>query len=613
MQMESSLPVFNWSLKRLLASEPDLFSRAKIRILYIMLLFSMLKAAIIIALTGYFHQEFQFERAVGALVCYIVFLKVLLTGRKTVGPLTHLMIWTGLLLVWSNIFLYSGTVNIVTMQFTYMLIVCSFYLLPLRFSIPYSFLAFLPAVLFSVFPGLVFGVIPEKGLGSPAFEIVVVLNFITVIITHYLFRQSFLENLAEKELLNCRLTAALEEARAAADSKSEFLSTMSHELRTPLNSVIAISEMLHSGPDSPEREENLGILKNSAAGLHSLINNILDFSKLGSGKLELEAIPVDMGALFTEVCTGLRLQAMRKQLAFTLHTDEGIPGIRVITDPTRLRQIVYNLVGNAVKFTETGSVTVRLELISVSASGVDLKVSVRDTGIGIAPDRLESIFDPFQQGGAGITRNFGGTGLGLAIVRRLLLAFDSDIHVSSRPGAGSEFWFELSLERAHAPENVEGCPEDSCQALTALKVLVAEDNAMNRVVLSKVLSKWNLVPVFAMNGSEAVERLGREDFDLILMDLHMPEMDGYQAAGAIRKMPDPKKAGVRIIALSASATDTLDAKVRAAGMDDYLLKPFKIAELYEKLKGAAASAALTDQTHARFPGEFVSGRNSIGR
>ena len=611
--MDSSLPVFNWSLKKLLASEPDLFSRAKIRILYIMLLFSMLKAAIIIALTSYYHQAFQFERAVAAFICYIVFLKVLLAGRKTVGPLTHLMIWTGLLLVWTNIFFYSGTVNIVTMQFTYMLIVCSFYLLPLRFSIPYSFMAFFPAVLFSVFPGLVGGVIPQKGLVSPAFEIVVVLNFITVIITHYLFRQSFLENLAEKELLNQRLTAALIEAREAADSKSEFLSTMSHELRTPLNSVIAISEMLHNGPDSPDREENLGILKNSAAGLHSLINNILDFNKLGSGKLELEAIPVDIAALFTEVCTGLRFQAMQKQLAFELHTDEGIPGIRVITDPTRLRQIVYNLVGNAVKFTEAGSVTVSLELVSISGSCADLKVSVRDTGIGIAPDRVESIFDPFQQGGAGITRNFGGTGLGLAIVRRLLLAFGSDIHVRSRPGAGSEFWFELSLERAHAPESTEGCPEDSGPALSGLKVLVAEDNAMNRVVMSKVLSKWSLVPVFAMNGAEALETLAGEDFDLVFMDLHMPELDGYQAAEAIRKMPDTRKSGVRIIALSASATDTMEAKVRAAGMDDYLLKPFKIAELYEKLKGASAAVAVTDQTHARFTAEFVSGRDSGGR
>ena len=611
--MVSPLPVFNWSLKKLLASEPDLFSRAKIRILYIMLLFSMLKAAIIIALTSYYHQEFQFERGVGAFICYIVFLKALLAGRKTVVPLTHLMIWTGLLLVWTNIFFYSGTVNIVTMQFTFMLIVCSFYLLPLRYSVPYSFLAFLPAVLFSVFPGLVSGMIPQKGLVSPAFEIVVVLNFITVIITHYLFRQSFLENLAEKELLNQRLTAALKEAREAGDSKSEFLSTMSHELRTPLNSVIAISEMLHNGPDSPDREENLGILKNSAAGLHSLINNILDFNKLGSGKLELEAIPVDFAALFTEVCTGLRFQALQKQLAFELHTDEGIPGIRVITDPTRLRQIVYNLVGNAVKFTEAGSVTVSLELVSVSGSRAELKVSVRDTGIGIAPDRLESIFDPFQQGGAGITRNFGGTGLGLAIVRRLLLAFDSDIHVRSRPGAGSEFWFELSLETAPAPDSVQGCPEDSGPTLSGLKVLVAEDNAMNRVVMSRVLSKWSLVPVFAMNGAEALERHAGEDFDLVFMDLHMPEMDGYQAAEAIRKMPDPGKAGVRIIALSASATDTLEAKVRAAGMDDYLLKPFKIAELYEKLKGASAAVAVADQTHARFPAGFVSGRNSGGR
>ncbi|HEY0896334.1 MAG TPA: ATP-binding protein [Sphingobacteriaceae bacterium] len=574
-------------MKRLLSTEPDSFNRAKIRILFLILLFSMLKALVVIGMAAYFHQGFQLGRAAVVFCGYFLFLKVLLGSRKALGPLTHFMVWMGLILIWTNIFVFAKALNVVTIQFIFMLIVGSFYLLRLRYSIIYSFLAFLPAIILGVFPQLIpEGGIPAERLVSPGFEIVVCLNFLTVIITHYLFRQAFQENLAEKELLNIRLREAVKEATEAAESKSEFLSTMSHELRTPLNSVIAISELLLDKSDSTDQEENLRFLKDSATGLHSLINNILDFSKLGSGKLELEEIPLEIAQLFREVCTGLRFQALQKQISLDLNIDESVSGMRVVSDPTRLRQIIYNLVGNAIKFTEKGGVTVSLQLRALRDSDLDLLVTVKDTGIGIGADRLESIFDPFQQGHAGITRNFGGTGLGLAIVKRLLLAFNSSVQVKSREGEGSEFSFELNQRRASEQTPVVEGPTDELEELSRLRILVAEDNSMNRVVLTKVLSRWKITPVFALNGLEAVARHSEEDFDLILMDLQMPEMNGYQAAASIRKMTDPKKSGIRIIALSASSTDSLDLKIEAAGINGLLMKPFRIDELLGTLKEA---------------------------
>ena len=590
--MDSSLPVFNWSLKKLLQSEPDSFNQAKIKILYIILLFSILKAVVVISVGAYLHQNFQLERGLVVLVVYTAFLKVLLSGRKFLRPLTHAMIWMGFALIWTNIFLFSKEVNIISLQFIFMLVVSSFYLLPLRFSLLYSILAILPTIIMTIYPQTspltIFAV--EK-LASPAFEIIVVLNFVTILIGHYLFRQSYITNLEEKEMLNFQLVGAVKEAQEAAQSKSDFLSTMSHELRTPLNSVIAISEMLLENIPAREKEENLLVLKNSATGLHSLINNILDFNKLGSEKVELEFIPVNLEKLLTEICQGLSFQAAQKNLEFVLEIDEKITGLSLICDPTRLTQIIYNLGGNAIKFTQEGRVTLSLKVLSFVEETVSLRFAVKDTGIGIHADQLEAIFEPFKQASTSTTRNFGGTGLGLAIIKRLLHLFNSDIRVQSSPGFGSEFSFELSLQMALTEENLSELNPETPD-ISALRILVAEDNHMNQVVLTKVLSRWQITPVFAMNGLEAVDKLSAGDFDLILMDLHMPVMDGYQATAIIRNLTDPVKARIRIIALSASASDDLNKKIEESGMDGFMLKPYKIEELYNQLKSETLRESL---------------------
>ncbi|WP_423148405.1 ATP-binding protein [Rubrolithibacter danxiaensis] len=583
--MNPHLSVFNWSLKKLLSSEPDTFIQAKIKILYTILLFSLLKVIIVLTVTWQGGQIYQLARAVLMLFVFTSFLKVLLANRKFVQPLTHAMVCTGLMLIWSNAFLYAQIINVISIQFIFMLVVSAFYLLQLRFAFLYSFLATLPAVIHTVFPqGFSLNLMPSAELVSPGFEILVVLNFITILISHYLFRQAFYTNLAEKEALNIQLRQAVKEANLAVESKSDFLSTMSHELRTPLNSVIGISELLLDNAHSKEQEENLTILKTSAHSLHTLINDILDFNKLGSGKLELEKIPVEIERFFNEMSMGLRFQAIQKQIDFVLDLDERAVGLSVISDPTRLTQIIYNLGGNAIKFTQAGSVTVSVHLVSADEENICIRVSVKDTGIGISAEKLETIFEPFTQANSSTTRNFGGTGLGLAIVKRLLLLFNSAITVESNPGVGSIFSFDLSLKRAEPGERSAFYDTDKDYNLSGLRILVAEDNLMNRVLLAKLFSKWNIDPVFAFNGSEAVDKVMTDNYDLVLMDLHMPVMDGYEAAKTIRALADPQKSTIRIIALTASVSGNLSEKIRAVGIDDYILKPFKLNELYGRLK-----------------------------
>ncbi|MEJ6980401.1 ATP-binding protein [Pedobacter sp. P351] len=583
--MEKSIQFYNWSLKKLLETEANTFIKARIKILFVVLIFPLIKLTVAIPVAWHHHQYFHLQRAVIMLVVYLVLLKVFLINKAFTNTIAHVMVWLGLLIIWTNAFVYAQTINIVTLQFIFMLVLSSFYLLNKRFGIVYSLLGTLPVVLHLIMEGKVnFIARAPNELASPGFELIVVLNFITIIITHYLFQQAFVANIAEKEVLNKQLQLAVIEANHAAVSKSNFLSTMSHELRTPLNSVIGISELLLLDSKDQEQEENLKILKFSAMNLHSLVNDILDFNKLESDKLDLETIPVNLFELINEVCSGLRFQATKKGIDFILDVDEEIKDQFIVTDPTRITQIIFNLAGNAIKFTETGYVSVSLKALGWDKDKLSIRFSITDTGIGISADKKEAIFEPFTQASSSTTRNFGGTGLGLSIVKRLLYLFKSKIKVESTLGLGSTFCFDISFELDKEPVGLLSSGMESEYDLAELKVLVAEDNTMNRLLLTKVFTKWNNKPVFAMNGLEAIEKIKTNDFDVVLMDLNMPLVDGFEASKTIRDIADPVKSSIPIIALTASVSVDVYDKIKEAGMDDFILKPFKLKELYLKLK-----------------------------
>lgn len=582
------MSIYNWSLKKLLSSEQDSFVRAKITILFAILTFSILKAAIVIATALYAEQPFQLTRAIIALVFYTILLKILLSNKSLLYVLSHILIVIGILIIWSNVFLTAQEVNIVTMQFVFMAFLSSFYLLGVRYGILYSFVCALPVVIYLLAgKDLIFHSLSSEKLASPGYEIIGILNFLTIVISHYLFHEAFVSNIGEKEVLNEQLQDAVKEANIATQVKTDFLSTMSHELRTPLNAVIGMTDLFLSNPNSSDKEENLKILKFSAVSLHSVINDILDFNKLGANRLELESISVPLETLMNDICAGLMFQAKDKGINLEMDLSESIKGKRVITDPTRITQIIYNLAGNAIKFTAKGSVTVRLEVIEENSDDIHIKFSVIDTGIGISTDKQKTIFEPFQQASSSTTRDFGGTGLGLAIVKQLLVLFHSDIHLQSTPEKGSTFYFKISFP---LDKKLEDTPSkdvliiEENEDLSNLRVLVAEDNIINRLLLKKVFSRWNNEPIFVENGQLAIERAPSQTFDVILMDLHMPIKNGYEAARIIRNSPEYSDGKLQIIAFTASVSPDMYDKIVEAGMNDYVFKPFDAKELYQKMK-----------------------------
>ncbi len=593
-----NLSFFNWSLKKLLDTEPDNFNRARIGILFTIIIFSLIKLLIVVPAGYYFGQDIQLIRSSVLLIIFIGFLKALLISRKATPVISTIMIWIGLILTWTNLFITAQAINIITVQLVFMTILSSFYLLNWRWGLIYSFLGFIPIVLLLIIgQGINMTDIPPAELASPAYEIIVVLNFITIIIAHFLYYRAFNNNVAEKEALNRQLHQAVREANSAVQSKADFLSTMSHELRTPLNSVIGMTQLLLNGPYSSDQEENIKIINFSALNLHMLINDILDFSKLESDKLELEAISIDLYKLITEISSGMRFQAKEKGLELIVEIDDLIRKQGILTDPTRITQIIHNLLANSIKFTHSGKVTLKLEADKIAADLIDIRFSVSDTGIGISAEQKVSIFDAFTQASSSTTRNFGGTGLGLAIVKRLLTLFGSDIHLESTEGKGSEFSFRIIFKTNDTIDNLADGKGEIRYNLSGLKVLVVEDNSLNSLLLKKIFVNWNNTPVFASNGYDAIELVKENQYDVILMDIHMPLLDGYETTRIIRSMPDAGKAGIPIIALTASSIDLLD-KIKDAGMDDFINKPFSSEELYFKLKGITSGSKKSVNTEA---------------
>lgn len=581
---------FNWSLKRLLSTIPDSLGQSRVKILFTFLIFSLLKVIIVIPLAYYDDKLPQFRLSIILFIVYTVLTKLLLSHRKYATMISHFMIIMGLVLVTSVFFGLAKTINIMALQFIFMIILSGFYLLNRGYGIFYSVLSIAPVIVFMITNGNLQNLsVGPGGLGSPTYEILVILNFITIVLAHYLYYQALNRNVQEKELLNEKLQIAVMEANIAAQSKSDFLSTMSHELRTPLNSVIGMAELLSDELTSPEQEENLKILNFSAASLHTLINDILDYNKLGSEKLYLEAIGVNLYSLMHDICSGLKIQAREKGLDLILDIDQEIESVPISTDPTRISQIIFNLAGNAIKFTSSGSVKIQLQVIGKDTDFINIRFAITDTGIGIDSGKVETIFQPFTQASTSTTRNYGGTGLGLAIVKRLLTLFESSVLVESQPGVGSKFWFDIKFKRNN--QFLDSLTSDKGQVfdLEGLKVLVVEDNPVNSLLLKKIFQKWNNVPDFAKDGYETLDKVQHNTYDLILMDIHMPLLDGYETTRKIREMADPEKSQIHIIALTASVSSNLTEKIQEAGMDDHLSKPYNPKELYVKLREISQS------------------------
>jgi signal transduction histidine kinase len=403
------------------------------------------------------------------------------------------------------------------------------------------------------------------------------------LINQYLQRKSLENELEQRKIIQKELSGIKQIEAEAVDAKKQFLSTMSHEIRTPLNAIINTINLLISEEPRKDQLEDMDVLKFSAENLLQLINEILDYSKIDAGKIEFEEIEFNLRKLISGIKKSLQYGMVKNGTILEFYIEENVPAL-LIGDSVRLAQIFFNLVGNALKFTEQGKVVVTAGVSQEEDDWVELAFVVSDTGIGIPEEKLKHVFEAFTQASASVTRVYGGTGLGLAITKMLVEGQGGRIEVKSKPNEGSVFSVFLKFKKSKKRQPEETPVKSTeLQSLEGMNVLVVEDNLINQNIVSRLLLKWNAKTDTADNGMVAVQKVKEHQYQLVLMDLHMPEMSGYEATQKIREMDGEYYKTLPILAVTASAFAEDRRKICASGMNGYIIKPFHPAELNSKI------------------------------
>ena len=390
---------------------------------------------------------------------------------------------------------------------------------------------------------------------------------------------------AESKVTEAKLVTERQRAQSSERAKHVFLINMSHEIRTPMNGIQGFANYIRGSLTDKEHLEAIEMIIKSADHLMRILNDILDFSGLGNGEVDFIKQPLKVRDVIKDACLYVESNAKLKKISLSYSIGARVPDI-FIGDSIRLSQIFVNLVSNAIKFTENGTVVISADIIDESKENVVIEFRVKDTGIGIPAEKQQKIFELFEQGASSASRKFGGVGLGLSMVKRLVELQNGKIFLESTPDKGSEFYFRMPFLKISDAENRNGISEESDpenKSGKGIKVLIVEDNPINQLLVIKVLQKRGYETTIAQNGKIAIEKYKNENFDIVLMDLQMPEMDGYEAAKYIRRM-DPEKANIPIVAMTAHTIQGELEKCLAIGMNDYVSKPFSPDELNAKIQ-----------------------------
>ena len=392
------------------------------------------------------------------------------------------------------------------------------------------------------------------------------------------------ETLGELRTTNKELSITRDSLIETQKFRDQFLANMSHEIRTPMNAIMGLTNLLIKSPLNEQQEKYLNVIKKSGSNLIVIINDILDLAKIEAGKMELERVPFPLIVAVNNIYTILSLKAEEKGIRMKEVIGEGVPEY-VIGDETRISQVIMNLAGNAIKFTESGSVTVSISVAKKSDEQVDLKFSVKDTGIGIPENKIDKIFESFGQASSDTTRKFGGTGLGLTISKQLVEMHGSELKVKSTPGEGSEFCFTIAYKIAAKPQEAIVDETSVTEDMKGKRILLVEDNEFNQMVAVDTLQDMfpGIEVDIAETGKIAIEKASSGDYSFIFMDVQLPDIDGFEITRFIRANLDEPRRSIRICAMTASVTKEKIDECFEAGMNDYLMKPFSPEMLKEKV------------------------------
>lgn len=463
----------------------------------------------------------------------------------------------------------------------------SYYLLDSGWGLFYSLCNIVPIIVLILFPAST-GVhvsYSDENLNIHTFNLVLISNFLILLFIHYYFFNAFKETNQREQKFQVNLKKALEDSESISIAKTNFLSRMSHELRTPLNAIVAMANILQESDEKENEKQNLDVLLFSANNLMFIINGILDFDKIDAGKVILKRQSFRIDHFLNRIQHAFRAQAESKGLQFNFYVSPDLNGLQVNADHDRLSQIFFNVVANAIKFSPAGSVSLHAEIVKKGSSDVQILFTIKDTGISISEEQQTDILDPYGQKKSTSDQQHYGTGLSLTIANKLLLLKGSQLQINSVEGVGNTLTFLMKFDIVkdeQADQVLVQLPR--VHEIAALKILIAEDNLVNVFVLKKMLSQWNIVPEVAENGKQALEAIIKSEYDVILMDINMPVMDGFEASKKIRDLPEKRKAMVHIIAVTASTDVELDAHPGKQYIDDCILKPFPPKLLQEKLE-----------------------------